>query len=441
MIRYYSTNNKNYLVSFKDALLSGLAPDKGLYMPERFPVYDQNKLMEKDFRNLATYLAKLFIEEEIPEDEIKNICYDAFNFDVPLKRINDNIFILELFWGPTCAFKDFGARFMALTMSYFLKKINKKIKILVATSGDTGSAVAKGFYKVENIDVLILYPSQKVSLLQEKQLTTLGENITALEVLGTFDDCQAMVKEAFVDKDLNSRLNLCSANSINIGRLIPQSFYYVWGYNRLKYLLNGIEPQLIYCTPSGNFGNLTGGLFAKRMGLNVKKFIAATNENDVVPEFLFTGKFNPRPSVTTYSNAMDVGNPSNFARMIDMYTKDNSSYWENMKKDIMGYKVSDEETLDTVKKVYEKTGYILDPHSAVGYKAIQKFKKDNESNNFNFIFLGTAHPAKFMDILEDKLGIKVDIPSQLQEALLKEKKSIKIKNIYSDLKDFLLQTK
>jgi len=441
MIRYYSTNNKNYLVSFKDALLSGLAPDKGLYMSERFPVYDQNKLMEKDFRNLATYLAKLFIEEEIPEDEIKNICYDAFNFDVPLKRINDNIFILELFWGPTCAFKDFGARFMALTMSYFLKKINKKIKILVATSGDTGSAVAKGFYKVENIDVLILYPSQKVSLLQEKQLTTLGENITALEVLGTFDDCQAMVKEAFVDKDLNSRLNLCSANSINIGRLIPQSFYYVWGYNRLKYLLNGIEPQLIYCTPSGNFGNLTGGLFAKRMGLNVKKFIAATNENDVVPEFLFTGKFNPRPSVTTYSNAMDVGNPSNFARMIDMYTKDNSSYWENMKKDIMGYKVSDEETLDTVKKIYEKTGYILDPHSAVGYKAIQKFKKDNESNNFNFIFLGTAHPAKFMDILEDKLGIKVDIPSQLQEALLKEKKSIKIKNIYSDLKDFLLQTK
>ncbi len=441
MIRYYSTNNKNYLVSFKDALLSGLAPDKGLYMPERFPVYDQNKLMEKDFRNLATYLAKLFIEEEIPEDEIKNICYDAFNFDVPLKRINDNIFILELFWGPTCAFKDFGARFMALTMSYFLKKINKKIKILVATSGDTGSAVAKGFYKVENIEVVILYPSQKVSLLQEKQLTTLGENITALEVLGTFDDCQAMVKEAFVDKDLNSRLNLCSANSINIGRLIPQSFYYVWGYNRLKYLLNGIEPQLIYCTPSGNFGNLTGGLFAKRMGLNVKKFIAATNENDVVPEFLFTGKFNPRPSVTTYSNAMDVGNPSNFARMIDMYTKDNSSYWENMKKDIMGYKVSDEETLDTVKKVYEKTGYILDPHSAVGYKAIQKFKKDNESNNFNFIFLGTAHPAKFMDILEDKLGIKVDIPSQLQEALLKEKKSIKIKNIYSDLKDFLLQTK
>ncbi|HOJ65279.1 MAG TPA: threonine synthase [Spirochaetota bacterium] len=440
-MRYYSTNNKNYLVSFKDALLSGLAPDKGLYMPERFPVYDQNKLMEKDFRNLATYLAKLFIEEEIPEDEIKNICYDAFNFDVPLKRINDNIFILELFWGPTCAFKDFGARFMALTMSYFLKKINKKIKILVATSGDTGSAVAKGFYKVENIEVVILYPSQKVSLLQEKQLTTLGENITALEVLGTFDDCQAMVKEAFVDKDLNSRLNLCSANSINIGRLIPQSFYYVWGYNRLKYLLNGIEPQLIYCTPSGNFGNLTGGLFAKRMGLNVKKFIAATNENDVVPEFLFTGKFNPRPSVTTYSNAMDVGNPSNFARMIDMYTKDNSSYWENMKKDIMGYKVSDEETLDTVKKVYEKTGYILDPHSAVGYKAIQKFKKDNESNNFNFIFLGTAHPAKFMDILEDKLGIKVDIPSQLQEALLKEKKSIKIKNIYSDLKDFLLQTK
>lgn len=438
MIGYYSTNNKNYFVSFKDAILSGLAPDKGLYMPERFPEYDQNKLLEKDFRDLTAYLAKLFIEDEISDDNIKKICYQAFNFEVPLKNINDNIFILELFHGPTCAFKDFGARFMALTMSYFLKQINKKITILVATSGDTGSAVAKGFYEVDNIDVIILYPSEKVSLLQEKQLTTLGENIIALEVLGTFDDCQAMVKEAFVDKELNEKINLCSANSINIGRLIPQSFYYVWGYNRLRYILNKENINLIYCTPSGNFGNLTGGLFAKRMGLKVEKFIAATNENDVIPEFLLSGKFNPRPSIQTYSNAMDVGNPSNFARMIDMYSNDNSSYWDNMKKDIMGYKVSDKETIDTIKKVYNEYGYILDPHSAVGYKAIEKFKEKNKEKDKNFIFLGTAHPAKFMDILKDKLNIEVDVPFQLQDAMRKEKKSIKIKNKYPSLKEFLL---
>ncbi len=431
MIKYYSTNNKNYKISFKDAILSGLAPDKGLYMPERFPLYNQQELLKEDFRELTTYLATLIIEDEIKKEDIKNICYKAFDFPVPLKRINDNIFILELFWGPTCAFKDFGARFMALTMSHFLKESNKKVTILVATSGDTGSAVAKGFYKVENINVVILYPSGKVSNLQEKQLTTLGENITALEVLGTFDDCQAMVKEAFIDKELNSILNLCSANSINIGRLIPQSFYYVWGYNRLKKEFN--LNNIIYCTPSGNFGNLTGGLFAKKMGLDVKKFIAATNENDVVPAFLTSGKFKPRPSVMTYSNAMDVGNPSNFARMIDLYQTH-----ENMINDIVGYKVTDKETLETIKYVYENFGYTLDPHSAVGYKAIQKYKEENNSKENNFVFLGTAHPAKFMDILQDKLNIKVSIPPQLQEYLVKEKKAIKIKNNYSSLKEFLL---
>lgn len=431
MIRYYSTNNPNYKIPFKEAILSGLAPDKGLYMPERFPNYDENELLKEDFRELSSYLAKLIIEDEMKDENITNISYEAFNFPVPLKRINDNIFILELFWGPTCAFKDFGARFMALTMSHFLKESDKKVTILVATSGDTGSAVAQGFYKVENINVVILYPSEKVSNLQEKQLTTLGENITALEVIGTFDDCQAMVKEAFIDKELNNILNLSSANSINIGRLIPQSFYYVWGYNRLKKEFN--LNNLIYCTPSGNFGNLTAGLYAKKMGLNVKKFIAATNENDIVPTFLLSGNFEPRPSIMTYSNAMDVGNPSNFARMIDLYKT-----YENMKKDIVGYKVTDIETLETIKHVYEYFGYILDPHSAVGYKAIQKFKNEYITDKDNFIFLGTAHPAKFMDILKDNLNITVSIPQQIQEVLTKEKKSIKIKNNYSELKEFLL---
>ncbi|HOV13597.1 MAG TPA: threonine synthase [Spirochaetota bacterium] len=429
-MKYFSTEHKSKEVSFKDAIITGLAPDRGLYFPDIINKFDDKIFDILKFPELSFEISKLLIEDAIPENDLKKIIFDAFNFQIPIKNIKDNIYVMELFHGPTAAFKDFGARFMARVLSFFLSKSNQKITILVATSGDTGSAVAKGFYKVPNIDVVILYPSKKVSFLQEKQLTTLGENITALEVDGTFDDCQNMVKEAFIDKSLNEKFTLSSANSINIGRLYPQSFYYVWAYNFLKNQAGCKE--IIFCTPSGNFGNLTGGLIAKRMGLPVKKFIAATNINDVVPEYLDTGIFKPRPSLATHSNAMDVGNPSNFARMTTLYkTKD------DMKRDIVGYKITDKETVDTIKNVYEKTGYLLDPHGAVAYKAIEFYKNDNVENNIPMVFLETAHPAKFNEVIKDNLGIDVNIPKVLKEALKLEKKSIKIGNRYEDLKSFL----
>jgi threonine synthase len=431
MIKYYSTNNKNRYISFKEAVISGLAPDKGLYMPEKIVKLTDDVLNSKSFSEMCYLASKIILDDEINDNDLKAIVFDAMNFEVPIKNIHSNIYILELFHGPTAAFKDFGARFMARIMSYFVQHENKKITILVATSGDTGSAVAKGFYKVPNIDVVILYPSGKVSYLQEKQLTTLGENISALEVKGNFDDCQHMVKEAFIDKDLNSKITLSSANSINIARLMPQSFYYIWAYTQT---IDDKKSPIIFCTPSGNFGNLTGGILAKYMGINIKKFIAATNINDVVPEYLDTGVFSPRPSLQTFSNAMDVGNPSNFARMLDIYkTKD------KMAEDIIGISITDSETLETIKQVYDKYKYVLDPHGAVGYRAIEKYtKKFNEQKN-PIVLLETAHPAKFNDIIKKAINIEVETPKVIQEAMDRPKNSIKINNNYNELKEYLLK--
>lgn len=424
-MKYYSTEKRSEKVSFKEALLQGLAPDRGLYMPDNFPKIDDALLETKDFKELSFKLATLLIDGEIPAIDLKKITDDAFNFPVPVKNIRDNIYALELYHGPTAAFKDFGARFMARTMSYFLK--DKKLTILVATSGDTGSAVAKGFYGLPNIDVIILYPSGKVSPLQEKQLTTLGKNITALEVEGTFDDCQHMVKEAFMDDEVKSWLELSSANSINIGRLYPQSFYYFWAYIQLKG-----KGMPIFCTPSGNFGNLTGGLMAKIMGLPVKSFIAATNVNDTVPVYLKTGKYTPKPSVQTYSNAMDVGNPSNFARMLDLFDNNHS-----LKDQISGYKVTDKETIDTIKSVYEEYKYLLDPHGAVGYKAITDYIKETGDTTTPIILLETAHPAKFSEVIVKAIDKEPEIPSTLVEYLKMEKVSVKIKPDYKELKNYL----
>ena len=430
MIKYYSTNGKSDKVSFKEAILSGLAPDRGLYMPEKIVTLPESIYSKTAFSEMCYYAARLLVDGEIPDNDLKNIVDDAFIFDVPVKNLHDKINILELFHGPTAAFKDFGARFMARVMSYFIRENNEKITIVVATSGDTGSAVAKGFYKVPGIDVVILYPKGKVSYLQEKQLTTLGENITALEVRGNFDDCQHIAKDAFMDKELNSKIKLSSANSINIGRLFPQSFYYIWAFMQISHALDPV----VFCTPSGNFGNLTGGLLAKRMGLPVKKFIAATNVNDVVPEYLETGIFNPRPSVHTYSNAMDVGNPSNFARMIDLYSSQ-----EEMSKDIIGYKAADAETVEIIKEVYNNYNYVMDPHTAVGYKAVKDYlSKNPDDKNTPIILLSTAHPAKFGDTIKEAIGKDIPVPSVLEEALQKEKHSIEIDNKFDSLKEYLL---
>ena len=396
-------------------------------MPVEFKKLTTDVFSQKSFPGMCYETAKIIFDGEFPLDELKKITDNAFNFDAPLINLHDNIYVLELFHGPSAAFKDFAARFMAQVLGYYVKNDNKKITILVATSGDTGSAVAKGFYKVPDIDVVILYPKNKVSYLQEKQLTTLNENVAALEVKGTFDDCQRLVKEAFVDSELNAKITMSSANSINIGRLLPQSFYYIWAYIQAE------KPEVIFCTPSGNFGNLTAGLIAKQMGLPVKKFIAATNANDVVPEYLNTGIFNARPSVQTYSNAMDVGNPSNFSRMVDIYKN-----VESMKNDVIGFKATDKETIECIREVYEKYNYILDPHSAVGYKAIKDFTEQNNNMDIPIILHETAHPSKFSETIKEAIGIEVDLPEVLFEAMHKEKKSIEIDADLKSLKKYLL---
>jgi threonine synthase len=431
-MNYYSTNNKNLKVSFKDAVLKGLAEDGGLFMPESIPVLAKdfiNKLETFSFQQIAFTIAKNFIGDEIDYNQLEKIIYDAINFDAPIVRLNENLFILELFHGPTLAFKDFGARFMARVFSHFNKDNNKELIILVATSGDTGSAVANGFYEAEGIKVIILYPSGKISDIQEKQLTTLGKNITALEVEGAFDDCQKLVKLAFVDKEINTSLKLSSANSINIARLIPQSFYYI---NALKQHGKS-EKKIIFSVPSGNFGNLTAGLFAMKMGLKVERFIASVNSNNVFSEYIKTGKFKPKPSVRTLSNAMDVGNPSNFSRVLELY--ENNHF--RIKKDIYSKSFNDEQTILAIKVVYRKFNYIIDPHGAVGYLAANEFIKDY-GNNFNIIVLETAHPAKFPETVNDALGINVTIPERLENNLTREKHSVKISGSYDDFKDYLL---
>lgn len=428
-MNYYSTNNKNHYVSLKEAVLKGLAPDNGLYMPEVIPVLPKSffdELHAKSFQEIAFEVANAFLENDIPAAELKRIIKHTISFDAPLVELEKNVVALELFHGPTLAFKDFGARFMSQLLGYFAKEEKREIVILVATSGDTGSAVANGFLGVPGTKVIVLYPSGKVSDIQEKQFTTLGQNITALEVDGSFDDCQRLVKEAFLDAELNEKFFLTSANSINIARLIPQSFYYFYAWSRLQ-----TKSHVVFSVPSGNFGNLTAGLIAKRMGLPINQFIASTNINDTVPEYLQTGHFNPKLSRATLSNAMDVGNPGNFARMMDLYDHDLSK----IKTDVTGYAFPDEDTKQAMHSVHQKTNYTLDPHGAVGYLGLKKYLSAH--NDATGVFLETAHPAKFLEVVESTLNTKIQIPEKLKIFIKQDKKSIRTAKQFSNFKSSL----
>ena len=432
-MKFYSTNNKNNIASFKDAVLKGIADDGGLFMPASLPKLQDsfiNNISSIPFKEISYTIAKNLLHEDLTDNVLSDIINSAINFDAPIVKLDDKTNILELFHGPTLAFKDFGARFMAETISYLNKDSDKEIVILVATSGDTGSAVANGFYKADGIKVVLLYPGGKVSKIQEQQLTTLGGNITALEVDGTFDDCQRLVKQAFLEAQLTQKMTLSSANSINIARLIPQSFYYFYAYAQVS--KKGMP--VIISVPSGNFGNLTAGLFARGMGLPVKQYIAAANANDVFPVYLRTSVYTPKPSVRTLSNAMDVGNPSNFARILDLYGQN----YNTIKNIIYSASFSDERTKSAMQEVYNKYNYKIDPHGAVGYLAFQQFIKENDINNYTGVILETAHPAKFADIVEDVIKKNIEIPERLRLCLDKEKQSVKISKNFDDLKNFLL---
>jgi threonine synthase len=426
-MRYINTNGNSKSVSFREALLQGQAPDKGLYIPSHLPQFNSrffSALPRKSFHEIALEVARPYVEGDIPEPELKRIIEEALSFPVPLKQIEQNIFVLELFHGPTLAFKDVGARFMAGCMSWFNRGDKQNVTILVATSGDTGSAVAQGFLEIDGIRVVILYPKEKVSEIQEKQFTTLGRNITTLEVDGTFDDCQRLVKTAFADPELHNKLNLSSANSINIGRLLPQSFYYYYGWSQL----DQPDARPMFCVPSGNFGNLTAGLMAHKTGLPVSGFVAATNANKVFPDYLKTGIFTPRPSLHTLSNAMDVGNPSNLARINHLYDQQ----IDKIRNEVKTFSADDTVTKVTMRNVYHKTGYLLDPHSAIGYLGIKEASYHGPG-----IFLATAHPAKFGDIVKDATGQSTVIPDALQTCLSKDKKSIPISGEWEEFRTFL----
>ncbi len=430
-MRYFSTNNNSPKVDFKEATIKGQAPDKGLYFPEVIPVLDKGFISEIEQypkEEIAFKVIQPYIGELIPAKELERIVAETVNFDFPLVKVEEDIFSLELFHGPTLAFKDVGARFMSRCLGYFVKDNKQKVTVLVATSGDTGGAVANGFYNVEGVDVVILYPSGKVSSVQELQLTTLGKNIKALEIDGTFDDCQQMVKQAFADVDLNKRLFLTSANSINVARWLPQQFYYFFAYQQWD---NKHNPPVI-SVPSGNFGNICAGLLAHRSGLPVSHFIAACNDNDVVTEYLKTGNYVPKASVATISNAMDVGSPSNFVRILELFHKE----FQSLKNVMSSYSFSDEETKDILKEVYLKDNYLLDPHGAVGYGALKKYLE--EHLNIKGIFLETAHPVKFYDVVEPVINEKVPMPVLINDLLLLKKQSIKLKANYEQLKYYLL---
>jgi len=428
-MKYYSTKDKNLKVSFQDAVKRGLAPNRGLFMPEnliKMPQSFFDNLYGMSLKEIGYHVGKQYVGDEIPDEDFKKICDDVLNFEIPLVKVTDNIYSLELFHGPTAAFKDVGARFMAACLGYFSKKNNEKNVILVATSGDTGSAVARGFLNVEGVDVIILYPSGKVSDIQERQLTTNGCNITALEVNGVFDDCQRLVKTAFENFDTKGKIHLTSANSINIARLIPQSFYYYYAISQLK------RNDAVICVPSGNFGNITGGIFAYKSGLPVSHFVAATNINDTIPQYLQSGVYTPKPSKQTISNAMDVGDPSNYERLAEIYNHDA----KQMAEDISGFYFTDEQTKAQMKTVLEKDGYMLDPHGAVGMLGIQKYL---EGKNNPGIFLETAHPSKFIDVVEQATGKTPELAQTLKSYLEKEKQSIKIENSYDELAKILTE--
>lgn len=438
-MKYYSTNGKAPLASLKDAVIKGLAPDGGLYMPERIPTIPKaffNNLGEMTFQEIAYVVANTLFGEDIDSDQLKTIVYDALNFPIPLKKVEDNIYVLELFHGPTLAFKDVGARFMARLLGYFNGKEDdgKDVNVLVATSGDTGSAVANGFLNVPGVNVFVLYPKGKVSRLQEMQFATLGANIHPLEIDGTFDDCQAMVKSAFVDEELNAKMKLTSANSINPARFLPQMFYYFWAYAQLLRITDDEKAgeKLVFCVPSGNLGNICSALIGNRMGLPVKRFIAANNRNKVFTEYLLTGVYSPQASVQTVANAMDVGAPSNFARILDLYGKNHGKIAEC----ISGKSYSDEEILEVIDTLYRNNGYLLDPHGATGYMALKDSLQDDEIG----IFLETAHPAKFKETVENSIKEEIEIPETLQKFISRQKQSVKLPATFSALKRHLLST-
>jgi threonine synthase len=438
-MEFISTRGKTPPVTFSEAALQGLAPDGGLYVPASWPQLSERflkHLSEKGFHEICFEISKLFIDE-LEEKSLRRVIETAINFDTPLIHLSENRYVLELFHGPTLAFKDIGARFMAQIFKEISRQKEEDIIILVATSGDTGSAVAQGFAGIKGVQVCLLYPGGKISHIQEQQLTTAGENVTALEIEGTFDDCQRMVKQAFSDEELNRNITLSSANSINIARLLPQSFYYLYAVSQLFHQISqGKKP--IFCVPSGNFGNLTAGLMAHKMGLPAAGFIAATNINDIIPNYLITGRFSPRASKQTISNAMDVGNPSNFERM--QYLAEDSH--QQMKELIWGASFTDDKTRQAVQQVYNELNYLMDPHTAVAWLAAKRFKKQDqryfgEKDYTPFIILSTAHPAKFGNIIEPLTGTEVVIPERLRACMNKQKESVKMANSYDDLKSWL----
>ncbi|MFT4071787.1 MAG: threonine synthase [Dysgonamonadaceae bacterium] len=434
-MKYYSTNKRSAEVSLQEAVVKGLAPDNGLYMPEniaKLPADFFDTIDKLSFQEMSFQVARAFFGEDIDDQTLREIVFDTLAFETPIVEVEKGIYSLELFHGPTLAFKDVGGRFMARLLEYFVKKQGqKKVNVLVATSGDTGSAVANGFLGVEGIHVYVLYPKGKVSNIQECQFTTLGQNITALEVDGTFDDCQTLVKTAFLDEELNKVLNLTSANSINVARFLPQAFYYFNAYAQLK--KSGKAQNVVFSVPSGNFGNLTAGLIAKAMGLPVKRFIAANNSNDIFYQYLKTGEYAPRSSVQTIANAMDVGNPSNFVRILDLYKHSHKA----ITTEISGYTYNDEQIRETVKKTFADTKYLLDPHGACGFQALKDGLQAGETG----VFLETAHPAKFLETVESIISSKVEIPVKLKAFMEGKKKSIALDKTFDSFKALLLKSR
>ena len=436
-MKYYSTNGKAPLATLQKAVVKGLAEDKGLYMPQSINPLPQSffgSIQDLSFQEIAYQVADCFFGEDVEADALRKIVYDTLSFDVPLVKVTENIYSLELFHGPTLAFKDVGARFMARLLQYFIRDLKdskdlKEVNVLVATSGDTGSAVANGFLGVEGIHVYVLYPKGKVSPIQECQFTTLVQNITAIEVDGVFDDCQALVKSAFMDRELNEHMQLTSANSINVARFLPQSFYYFYAYGQLKKL--GLADNVVACVPSGNFGNICSALFGKRMGLPINRFIAANNENDVFFYYLQTGSYYPKRSVQTIANAMDVGDPSNFARIYNLYNRSHAAICA----EISGATYTDEQIACTMRECLKETAYQLDPHGACGYRALQELLHEGEIG----FFLETAHPAKFKQVVDEICGTDIEIPARLQAFMKGEKQSVSMSKNYADFKAYLLK--
>ena len=431
-MQYYSTNGKAPLATLEEAVVRGLAPDKGLYMPQEIRPLPQeffDNIENMSFQEMSYQVAHNFFGDDVDAESLREIVFDTLAFETPIVKVEDNIYSLELFHGPTLAFKDVGARFMARLLRYFIKREGKEqVNVLVATSGDTGSAVANGFLGVDGIHVYVLYPKGKVSKIQESQFTTLGKNITAIEVDGVFDDCQALVKSAFMDEELQGHMNLTSANSINVARFLPQAFYYFNAYAQAKKL--GKADNMTICVPSGNFGNITAGLFAQRMGLPIKHFIAANNANDIFYNYLLSGIYSPKASIQTIANAMDVGDPSNFARILDLYKSSHAEICNH----ISGATYSDDEIAATMKKCYEQTGYVLDPHGACGYQALKDNLKEGETG----VFLETAHPAKFKEKVDAILSTDIEIPTRLADFMKGKKQSLEMAADFSSFKQFLL---